>query len=73
MTTTNYPTLIVPADHGGICGHCGRFRVTNADWTGDVALLNPTAFDLMAYHNSAECVTADPVGTNYHSAGNLGR
>ena len=55
------------------CKHCDQPRRGNTDWTGRPALLNPTEADVVAYHDRAECVTADPIGINYHAPANWGR
>lgn len=61
------------AKHAGNCAHCDQPRRSNTDWTGRTALDNPTVAQIVAYHDAATCVQADPIGINYHSLANWGR
>lgn len=61
------------AKHAGNCRHCDQPRRSNTDWTGRPAMEAPTVAQIVAYHDAAECVTADPIGIDYNSLANLGR
>jgi hypothetical protein len=61
------------AKYAGKCRHCDQPRRSNTDWTGLPALEAPSVAEIVAYHDAATCVTADPIGINYHSLANCGR